>query len=155
MRASLNVKVLLVAIVFWCSISGSAVAAAQPTRELVLLNWSEYMDPELVKKFEMQFNAKVKEVYFESDDLRDDMLLETNAIGYDLAVVNGIVVDSYRKNGWLGKYIWNKQNGDKPVKLTKSQWTQIWEAWNNRKARFVKSQEPPSDYFECPCPDLT
>ena len=49
----------------------SAALAAEATlnsspRELVLLNWSEYIDPDLVEKFETQFNAKLKEVYFES-----------------------------------------------------------------------------------------
>jgi len=70
-------------------------------RELVLLNWSEYIDLELVAKFEQQFNAKLRETYFESDDLRDDMMLETDGKGYDLAVVNGISVDLYRNRGWL------------------------------------------------------
>ncbi len=80
--------------------AGDAATPA-PLRSLVLLNWSEYIDPELVKKFEQQFNVKVSQVYFESDDLRDDMLLETNAAGYDLIVVNGISVESYRKRGWI------------------------------------------------------
>ena len=72
-----------------------------PVRKLVLLNWSEYLDPELVDKFEQQFNAEVSEVYFESDDLRDDMMLETSAEGYDLVILNGINVESYRKRGWI------------------------------------------------------
>ncbi|UCE77464.1 MAG: spermidine/putrescine ABC transporter substrate-binding protein [Gammaproteobacteria bacterium] len=72
-----------------------------PRQSLVLLNWSEYIDPELVEKFEQQFNAEVREVYFESDDLRDDMMLETSSIGYDLVIVNGINVDNYRKRGWI------------------------------------------------------
>jgi len=80
--------------------------AADPTlhaepRELVLLNWSEYLDPDLVEKFEQQCNATLREVYYESDDLRDDMMLETSGKGYDLALVNGISVDVYRKRGWL------------------------------------------------------
>ncbi len=72
-----------------------------PPRSLVFLNWSEYIDPELVEKFEQQFNAQVSQVYFESDDLRDDMMLETGAVGYDLVIVNGINVNSYRKRGWI------------------------------------------------------
>ena len=42
-------------------------------RELVLLNWSEYLDPELIEKFEQLHKVKVRERYFESDDLRDEM----------------------------------------------------------------------------------
>ncbi len=70
-------------------------------RTLVILNWSEYLDPGLVAAFEKAFNADIKEVYFESDDLRDDLMLETGGRGYDLVVVNGISVDIYRKRGWL------------------------------------------------------
>jgi spermidine/putrescine transport system substrate-binding protein len=78
-----------------------AGAAPPPPRTLVLLNWSEYLDPELVEKFETSFNAKVSEVYYGSDDQRDEMMLETDGAGYDLVLVNGISLDSYRKRGWL------------------------------------------------------
>jgi len=88
--------------VFVSSVAFAADSSLHPEpRELVLLNWSEYIDPDLVEKFEAQFNAKLREVYFESDDLRDDMMLETDGKGYDLALVNGISVDLYRKRGWL------------------------------------------------------
>jgi spermidine/putrescine transport system substrate-binding protein len=88
--------------VFLSSVAFAADSSLHPEpRELVLLNWSEYIDPDLVEKFEAQFNAKLREVYFESDDLRDDMMLETDGKGYDLALVNGISVDLYRKRGWL------------------------------------------------------
>jgi spermidine/putrescine transport system substrate-binding protein len=84
----------------------SAAFAADATpkstpRELVLLNWSEYIDPDLVEKFEKQFDVKLRQVYFESDDLRDYMMLETDGKAYDLVLVNGISVDVYRKRGWL------------------------------------------------------
>jgi spermidine/putrescine transport system substrate-binding protein len=86
-----------------CCVSFSGVYAidAGKTNELVLLNWSEYMDPELIAKFEKQYNAEVTEVYFESDDARDDMMVATDASGYDIAVVNGITLTSYAKAGWI------------------------------------------------------
>ncbi len=70
-------------------------------RELVFLNWSEYLDPELVEKFEQQHNVKLKEIYFETDDMRDEMLLETGGASADLAIVNGAMIDAYQKRGWL------------------------------------------------------
>ncbi len=79
----------------------TAFPARAAQKELVLLNWSEYMDPELVEKFEQQYNVNVREVYFESDDLRDEMLVETDGKGFDLVVVNGIMLDTYRKRNWL------------------------------------------------------
>ena len=83
------------------------VVAAAPTysaaekAELVVLNWSEYMDPEVVDAFEKEFQVNVKEVYFESDDDRDDMLQETNGKGYDVAIVNGLMLPIYAEKGWL------------------------------------------------------
>ena len=94
-------KSMAVLLVFFSPLASAADSSAQKQRELVLLNWSEYIDPELVVKFEKQFNAKLTEVYFESDDLRDDMMLETDGSAYDLALVNGVSVDVYRKRGWL------------------------------------------------------
>lgn len=82
-------------------IFGIALQAQAAQRNLVILNWSEYMDPEVVERFEKTFDVNVTEVYFESDDLRDDMMLETGGQGYDLVLVNGIAVDKYRKRGWL------------------------------------------------------
>jgi len=89
-------------LVFVSSLAFAADSARHSKpRELVLLNWSEYIDPELMAKFEQQFNATLRQTYFESDDLRDDMMLETDGKGYDLVLVNGISVDLYRKRGWL------------------------------------------------------
>jgi spermidine/putrescine transport system substrate-binding protein len=86
---------------FFFMLIPASVFGQSPQRELVLLNWSEYLDPALVEKFEQTHNVKLREVYFESDDLRDEVLLETDGAGFDLAVVNGIMIDTYRKRGWL------------------------------------------------------
>ena len=83
-----------------------AVAAADsptetPKKELIFLNWSEYMDPGLLEEFEKRFNVKVTEVYFESDETRDDMLVETDGKGYDVILASGITLRNYEKRGWL------------------------------------------------------
>lgn len=69
--------------------------------ELVLLNWSEYIDPALVKKFEAEFKVKLREVYYENDETRTDMLLETNGREYDLVLVSGLDIHTYKRQGWL------------------------------------------------------
>lgn len=97
---------VLAGVPFLLSLLIQAAAAGEyvppsPKKTLVILNWSEYIDPELVKEFEQQFNAEISEVYFESDELRNDMLLETSGAGYDLVLVNDINLDSYRQRGWL------------------------------------------------------
>ncbi len=99
-RVQLSAVLLLTMALSTYAISDE-VQSQSRAQDLVLLNWSEYLDPELIKKFEKEFNANIKEVYYESDDLRDDMLLETEARGYDLAIVDGSTIDTYVKAGWV------------------------------------------------------
>lgn len=70
-------------------------------KELTILTWSEYMSQDMIKAFEKKYEVKVNEVYFESDDARDRILLETKGRGFDLLLVNGSVFKNYRKQGWL------------------------------------------------------
>ena len=86
-----------------CTLLTSPAFGQTLQRELVLLNWSEYLDPELIEKFEQLHKVKVRERYFESDDLRDEMLLETSGSGADLAIVNGTMIETYNKRGWLAE----------------------------------------------------
>jgi len=80
---------------------GATQAAAQETPELVVLNWPNYLDPELVERFEQQHGAKVREVYFEGDDQRDEMLVSSDGAGYDVALVSGNMLQTYVRSGWL------------------------------------------------------
>lgn len=98
----------LVPLCFVIALCASLVAGAEeagvpltPKRELVILNWSEYMDPGLIREFEAAFQVDVKEVYFESDEMRDDILVETDTEGYDIVVVNGATLRLYKLRGWL------------------------------------------------------
>lgn len=76
-------------------------AEGQEAQELVLLNWSEFMDPKLVAKFEQSHNALIRQVFFETNQARDQNLVESDGKGYDLAVVNDIALAPYRDRGWL------------------------------------------------------
>ncbi len=80
--------------------SGSMVYADKP-QELVIITWSDYIDPELIEKFEARYNAKVKFSYFESDELRDDLLVDTEGEGYDVILTNGSSIKLYAMRGWL------------------------------------------------------
>jgi len=92
-------RLLLLIVIF--SITLSETYAQSPTKTLTILNWSEYFDPEIILAFEKKYNVKVDEVFYETDDDRDNLLLQTNAVGYDLGIVSGIMVDTYQKMGWL------------------------------------------------------
>ena len=82
----------------------TAEAAEDTVRqELVVLNWETYLDPELVAEFEQAFNAKVRQVYFKTDNERDKLLLQSSGAGYDIAIVNGVSIEKYKQRGWLAK----------------------------------------------------
>ena len=70
-------------------------------QELVFLTWSEYMDPDLIKEFEEKYKAKIKFVYFETEDKREQLLTLTMGKGYDVVLASGIKVESYIKRNWL------------------------------------------------------
>lgn len=75
--------------------------AAEARHELVILNWSDYLDPELVAEFETAYNTKVTQVFFASDERRTELLLETGGKGYDLILTSGVDITTYVQQGWL------------------------------------------------------
>ncbi len=77
------------------------IADMPDRRHLVVLNWSEYLDPAVIAEFETKFNATVSEVYFESDQVRDKLMVQADGKGYDLVLVNGVAMQTYRQQGWL------------------------------------------------------
>ena len=79
--------------------ASSQVFAVDKKNELVLLNWSEYMDPVILEKFEKQTGVHVREIYFETDDLRNRLFQESNGKGYDLIMIDGASLHNYVKIG--------------------------------------------------------
>lgn len=82
-------------------ISPSTGQVGSQKRELVILSWGDYMDPVLVEQFESRFNAKVRWVYYETDELKDDMLVESDGKGFDIVVSGSPSITSYIKRKWL------------------------------------------------------
>lgn len=101
MKAKLNkVNGLLVVITlffFYTSVYASS------TQELTFLNWSSYINPDLVVKFEEKFNAKIHLVTFDSDDSRNQMLVSTDGGNFDVALVDGDSIQGYVRKGWLAE----------------------------------------------------
>ncbi len=77
----------------------SACRAERP--ELVILNWSEYMEPGLIREFEAAYDVSVNEVYFGSIDQASHLLLQSDARGYDLILTTSVTLPFYLKRGWL------------------------------------------------------
>jgi len=80
----------------------AAPLCAQPdTRELTFLNWADYIDPEIIETFHQRTGTAVKQIHFDSNTTRDQLLLETDGKGFDLVVVNGAALRILAKRGWL------------------------------------------------------
>ncbi len=77
------------------------VGSAAP-RTLVLFNWSEYIDPKILRDFEKQFNAKVQTPLYESNE---DLLgkLKQGGVSYDVIVPSDYIVPVMLKQGLLRK----------------------------------------------------
>lgn len=81
---------------------GSSYSQAA-SRQLVILNWSDYLDPALVAQFERQYDADVAEIYYSSDDQRTEMMLVNGGRGYDLILVSGVSLETYARRGWIAE----------------------------------------------------
>ncbi len=77
------------------------LAADQPV--LRILNWEDYLDPELAAEFGRKHHVRVEETYFESDTERDRRLAGSGAAGFDLVIVDQAQLPVYRDRGWIAR----------------------------------------------------
>jgi spermidine/putrescine transport system substrate-binding protein len=77
------------------------VAGNEAQQELVFLTWADYVDPDVVAEFEAEEGVKVQFVYFESDFKRNEILVQTQAQGFDVANVDGGSIGVVGGRGWL------------------------------------------------------
>lgn len=75
-------KVLAAAL---AAFSLTAVADAQGPRELRIFNWSNYIDEQVLRDFEREFNAKVVYDTYDSNEVLETRLL-AGRTGYDIVV---------------------------------------------------------------------
>lgn len=99
-QSKFSLLYMLIILPIILSAAPSYAQTPKPT-ELVILNWAEYINEDLVKAFEKEYNANIKNKYFESDDARSEILLNTDGKGVDLILANGASISNYRKKGWL------------------------------------------------------
>ena len=80
--------------------TASTCAEGETDGDLVLYNWTEYMDPELLEKFEEEHGVSVKEDFYPSNE---EMLarVQGGASGYDIVVPSDYMVSIMIKEGLL------------------------------------------------------
>lgn len=93
-------------------LSASASSAAG---ELHIYNWGNYTNPELIKKFEKQFDVKVT---LDTYDSNESMMAKVKAggSGYDIVVPSDYAVEIMKKEGLLEATEPNKMENFKNIK---------------------------------------
>ena len=71
----------------------SVLATPVYSETLRLLNWEEYLSPEVEKQWEKNTGNQIESVYFDNDQKRDEILLNAANHIIDIAVVDEIVGD--------------------------------------------------------------
>ena len=103
-KTSMNVHrpAPILALILLLLASGSPpplLGAEQPV--LRILNWEDYLDPEIAADFGRQQGVRVEETYFDSDTERDRRLAGNGATGFDLIMVDQAQLPVYRDRGWI------------------------------------------------------
>lgn len=94
-------KITLSIFLIFFVILASGIYAADAKRELIILNWDDYVDPELISKFEKNYNATITQVFYANDEKRTEQLLQTDGVGYDLILTSGVDLARYIKQDWV------------------------------------------------------
>ncbi len=93
-------RLLITTVIFATALATHAGITTSP-QTLVVLTWADYLEPEIVAEFESEHNVKIQFAYYATDDHRDELMATSDAKGYDLALVNGLMVDPYSQRNWL------------------------------------------------------
>jgi spermidine/putrescine transport system substrate-binding protein len=80
---------------------GQAAPAYAGGGELVLFTWADYIDPGVVADFEREHEVRVREVHFENDEVRDQVMGQSGGAGFDVLLVDGTGVEAYLRRGWI------------------------------------------------------
>lgn len=77
----------------------SCQTVAEPLR---LLNWEDYIAPDLIELWEAR-NGPLEQVYFDSDQDRDAILINSQRHRIDVAVVDEVIASRFGREGMLLK----------------------------------------------------
>lgn len=126
-----------------------SVLLAEP-RELVFYNWSDYLTPEVKSAFEAQTNSRVREVYFDSDEDRDEVLASEMSAGFDVTILDGLAAKILGSNNKISPLPASYQQSLQPsFKGVCGRWAVPY-AWGSMGIlyRTDKISTPPSSWMD-------
>ncbi|WP_369601845.1 spermidine/putrescine ABC transporter substrate-binding protein [Hahella sp. SMD15-11] len=77
------------------------IHARAPSREVVLYNWSEYMDPAILRDFESETGIHVTEIHYDSDEGKEELLALNGGAGMDVVLTSAVSLPGYALAGWI------------------------------------------------------
>ena len=69
--------------------------------EVKIYIWEEFLSEEVVQRFEQQTGHSVKQVYFENEILRDEVITNDRAEAFDLVMVDGLGLNLFGSKGLM------------------------------------------------------
>ena len=81
-------------------LSLALVGCGDSREKLYVLNWGEYMNPDLITQFEEEFNVNVVYKEVASNEEMENKL-QTEAAPYDIVIPSDYMVDKLRQQGFL------------------------------------------------------
>ena len=83
------------------TIYSSFAFSQEKVKELVLYNWEAYFSEQIIDAFYQETGYKVKQVYYNSDELKDELIYTTGGKGIDLVIGTGFRFVQYVQRGKL------------------------------------------------------
>ena len=81
------------------SVSVTATATTLPT--LKVLTWEEYLAPEVAELFQAETGIALEFIYFDNDEVRDQIMAETYGHGFDIILVDELELPAYVGQKWV------------------------------------------------------
>lgn len=68
---------------------------------LKVFTWAEYFDPDLIARFEEESGIPLEFIYYGNDEVRDQVMAETQGFGFDVILVDDAELPAYIQQNWL------------------------------------------------------
>jgi spermidine/putrescine-binding protein len=82
-------------------LSAGLVSHSVIADEVRVYIWEEYLADEVVHQFETETGHTVKQYYFESEKVRDEVVSSGRAESYDLFIIDGYTLQVFGQNGFV------------------------------------------------------
>jgi len=115
-------RALITSLILTSIIAPTSLADHESLR---VFTWEEYFDPDLVAVFEQKHGVRLEFIYYNNDEVRDQVMAETSGYGFDVILVDEIELAAYIQQQWIKPIEYTKlknldEHGDKWKQLTPS-----------------------------------